>query len=147
MPKKQYYVTLTSAQKEELEKYIRSGKHTARNITRARILLLSSDNKIDKEISKALQVCMATVYNTRKRFYEEGMTSTLNGYSSSGKPPKLDAKGEATLIAIACSEAPIGKTRWTMQMIADKLVELKVVDSISDETVRKHLKKANLNLG
>jgi transposase len=140
-------VHLTDEQTKELKHYIRSGKQNARNITRARILIMCSENKIDTEICNTLKVCPATVYNTRKRFREEGLLATLQGYSSPGKQSKLDGKAEAAMVAIACSQAPAGHNNWTMQLIADKMIELSIVETISDETVRRHLKKTKLSHG
>ena len=147
LKRKKYNISLTDDEGEFLRKYIRTGKHTARNITRARILLLSSEGKTNAEIVKTLGICPATVSNIRKRFTESGLIFTLGGKPFPGQPAKLDGKGQATLIALACSDPPEGHSSWTMQLLADKLVELDTVQSISDETVRKYLKKARSNRG
>ena len=94
-----------------------------------------------------LPVCRATLYNWRKRLAEEGLEAALHDRPRPGARPKLDAKGEATLIALACSDPPEGRECWTMQLLADRLVELGVVEAISDETVRRTLKKTRLSPG
>ncbi|GBC61131.1 transposase [Desulfonema ishimotonii] len=139
MPKgKKYNISLTDDEREFLKKYIRTGKHTARNITRARILLLSSEGKTNAEIVKSLGICPATVSNIRKRFTESGLFFALGGKPFPGQPAKPDGKGQATLIALACSDPPEGHSSWTMQLLADKLAEPDTVKSISDKTVRKY---------
>ena len=138
--RKKYVVQLTDEQRTELNSLLKKGEHKARKLNRARILLLSSQYK-DEEIAQLVGVTSQTVYNIRKRFVQEGLDAALNEKERSGTPRKLDVKGEAYAIATACSEPPEGRKRWTMQMIADKLVELKYVESISDETVRLRLKK------
>jgi transposase len=141
MPKKLYHVNLTVEEKAELHNLIRKGKSAARKITRARILLLADTGKKDDEIMASLQTARSTVERTRKQFIEGGVEWAINEKPRPGGQPKLDAKAEATLIALACSDAPTGQSQWTMQLLADRLVELDVVDSISDETVRRYLKK------
>jgi transposase len=147
MRTKKIVVHLDDEQKKELEHYIRAGKQTARNLTRARILLMASEDRSNEEISKTLGTCLATVYNTINRYNKEGLKFTLKGNASPGKPTKINGKVEATMVAIACSKAPEGHDHWTMQLIADKLVSLEVIESVSDETVRRHLKKTKLSLG
>jgi transposase len=144
---KKYIVELDPEEREQLRNLVRRGKQSARRINRARILLLADDGRTDEEIWTALQVGKCTVERTRQRFVEEGLEAALNERPRPGKPPKLDGKQEALLVAIACSEAPDGRDRWTMQLLADRLVELKVVDSIVDETVRRVLKKTTSNRG
>lgn len=146
MPKKKYLVTLTDAEREELQQLLRSGKHSTRKVTRARILLKAADNCADEQIVAALGVGRATVERTRENFVERGLEA-LNERPRPGKKRTLDAKAEARLIAEACSDAPEGRTKWTMQLLADRLVELKVVESVSDETVRRTLKKTNSSRG
>ena len=139
--KKKYVVQLTDEQREYLNSLINKGTNSARKIKRANILLLSEQQKKAKEISQILNTNIQSVYNIRKRFVLSGLDKALNEDSRPGAPSKLDAKGEAYAIATACSDTPEGRICWTMQMIADKLVELEYVDSISDETVRLRLKK------
>ena len=146
MPKKKYLVTLTDVEREELQQMLRSGKHATRKLTRARILLKAADHCTDEQIVTALGVGRATVERTRVNFVERGLEA-LNERSRPGKKRTLDAKAEARLIAEACSEAPEGRTQWTMQLLADRLIELKVVESVCDETVRRTLKKNNSSRG
>ncbi len=148
MPRpKKYVVKLTEKQKSHLLELIRKGEAKARILTRARILLLAAEGKTDKFVADALKVNPQTVRNIRKRFAEEGLEAALRERPRPGAQPKLDAKGEAFLIALACSDPPEGREHWTMQLLADRLVELGVVDSISDETVRRVLKKTNSSPG
>ena len=146
MPQKKYLVDLTDSEKLELEKLIKSGKHQSRKLTRARILLLANDGKTDSEIVEVLQTARPTVERTRKRFVEEGL-DCLQEKLRHGARPRLDERQQAHLIAVACSPAPEGFARWTLQLLADKAVELGFVDSIAKETVRQVLKKTNSNRG
>jgi transposase len=146
MPKKKYVIDLNEAEREHLEQIRRNGKHAARKITRARILLKAADGWPDKEIAQALQVGRVTVERTRQRFVEGGLTA-LRDRPRLGKQPKLDAKGEARLIAEACSPAPEGRQRWTLELLADRVVELRLAESYSYEAVRRVLKKTNSSLG
>ena len=146
MPKKKYIVDLADTEREELQQLLRTGKHPTRKVTRARILLKAADGCTDEQIAAALGVGRATVERTRESFVERGLEA-LNERPRPGKQPKLDVKAEARLIAEACSDAPQGQTRWTMQLLADRLVELKIVATISDETVRRRLKKTSSSRG
>lgn len=141
MPKKIYHVNLTADEKADLQTLIGKGKAAARKITRARILLLADAGKKDDEIMSSLQTGRSTVERTRKKFIEGGVRWAINEKPRLGGQHKLDAKAEATLIALACSDAPEGRSNWTMQLLADRLVDMGMVDSISDETVRRYLKK------
>ncbi len=150
MPKKKYIVDLTSEEREELEALISSGVAPARKLTRARILLKADEGWTDKAISEALDVGTATVERVRKRFVEWGGIKAIERRKPRRQyERKLDGDAEARLIALACSEPPEGRTRWTLQLLADKLVTLEAVDidSISYETVRRVLKKTGLSLG
>lgn len=141
MPKK-YIVELTEAEQKSLKKLTTTGKHAAYKINHARILLLADINQSeaswsDETISTALGISIPTVERVRQRFVIEGMDAALNYRSGRGrKQRRLDGEGEAHLLAIACSEAPQGRERWTLRMLADKMVELDYVESISHETVR-----------
>jgi len=139
-----YPVKLTNEEREYLRTLTRTGKQSARVMTRAQILLWSDEGKQDKEIIRLLNCAPMTVAATRERWVKE---KRLEDLPRAGLKPMLDAKEESLLVALACSDAPEGRSEWTMQLLADKLVELKVVESISDETVRRALKKTNLNLG
>jgi transposase len=138
---KKYHVTLTEAEREQLKKLLSKGKAGVRKIKRAQILLAADAKQKDEQIAKTVQVHVNTVERIRRRFVEGGVDYALNEDPRPGAQPKLDEKGEAVLVALACSEPPKGYARWTMQMLADRLVELKIVDAISDEAVRLRLKK------
>lgn len=148
MPKQQQYkVKLTDAQREELKSLVNKGTGKAREIKHANVLLLADQGKIDKEIEEIIDFSHQTIHTIRKRFFTENMSSALKDKPRPGGKSKLDDKAEAFLISLTCSNPEGEREVWTMQLLADKLIELKVVDSISDETVRLHLKKINLNLG
>ncbi len=148
MPKpKTYVVTLTPEERARLREMVNKGQAKARTLTRARILLLSDTGKLDAIIADALQVHVQTVRNMRKRCATEGVEAALTERPRPGAMPKLNGKQEAFLVALACSEPPTGREHWTMQLLADRLVELKLVDSISDETVRRVLKKTRSSRG
>ena len=125
---------------------IRRGKHSSRRVARARILLKAATGSTDEEIVAALGIGLATVECTRKRFVECGL-GALDEKPRPGAKPKLDAKAEARLIAEACSAAPEGRERWTLQLLADRVVELKLAESYSYEAVRRTLKKTNSSRG
>ncbi len=146
MPKKKYLVDLSDEERQSLLKLLRSGKHSSRKLTRARILLQADEGFTDDQIAQSLKVGRVTVERLRQRFVEGGLTA-LTDKARPGKKPRLSAKAEARLIAEACSKAPEGRTHWTMQLLADRLVELREVDTISDETVRRTLKKTNSSRG
>jgi transposase len=141
MPQKIYIVDLTKEERTHLLDFIKSGKHTARKLNRARILLLADEGKADGEIAKALHTGTATVQRTRQRFVEGNLAGALNERPRPGGQKKLDGKAEAILETLAHSKPPEGRKRWTLQLLADRLVQLKVVGSISYETVRQELKK------
>ena len=151
---KKYRVTLTAEERESLVALIATGKAAAKKLTHARILLKADQADggpgwTDERIAEALDVSVATIERVRQRFVEQGLESAL-GRKKQDKPSrerKLDGAGEARLIALACSKAPRGRVAWTLQMLADKLVELKVVDSICPETVRQTLQKTNSSRG
>jgi putative transposase len=149
--KTKYHVELSDEERQELEGFIRAGNAPARTQTRARILLLSDQSQVKpktgKEIASALLCAQPTVGNIRRKFSEGGLQKALYDQPRSGQPPKITDEKEAQLITLACSQPPEGKTRWTIQMLADKLVELKLLDSISDVAVMKKLKNMNLSLG
>lgn len=144
-----YHVDLSDEERAALLHLIKSGERSARKITRARILLSADDGKTDKEIAAALHSSVPTVQRTRERFVRGGLENALNERPRLGgrKAKKLDEKGEAILVTLARSEPPAGRKRWTLQLLADRLVELRVVESISDETVRQVCKKRGSSLG
>jgi transposase len=146
MPRKKYVVELTAEERRTLEQLVRRGKSSARKLTRARILLQADDGLIDEEIATGLDVGVATVERLRQRFVEENLEA-LNERPRPGGQRKLNGKQEAHLIAVACTPAPTGQPRWTLQLLADQAVGLGFVDSIARETVRQVLKKTPLNPG
>jgi transposase len=148
MPRpKKYVVHLSEEERSQLRELIKKGEAKARQITRAHVLLLSATGKQDQDVAEALQINPQTVRNLRKRFAEEGLEAALAERPRPGAAPKLRGKPEAFLIALTCSDPPEGREHWTMQLLADKLVELELVDSISDETVRRVLKKTHSSRG
>ncbi len=147
MANKIYVVDLTEDERTFLLDFINRGTRSARKLKRARILLLSDEGKTDGEIAQALHTSTSTVQRTRQRFVEGGLERALNEDPRPGACKKLDVKGEMVLETLARSEPPEGRKRWTLQLLADRLVELKVVDRISDETVRQELKKSGSSLG
>ena len=154
MPKKIYIVDLTEEEQTSLLDLIKSGEHSARKLNRARILLLADEGKTDsektdKEIAQVLHTSVPTIQRTRQRFVECNLEGALNERPRLGSRllKKLDEKGEAILETLARSEPPEGRKRWTLQLLADRLVTLNVVESISSETVRLELKKRDSSLG
>ncbi len=146
MPKKKYIIDLSADEREQLSQLVRRGKHSSRKVTRARILLLAADGSTDEQIVAALGCGINTVERTRRRFVEAGL-ACLNERPRRGQARKLTGTQEAHLIAVACSTPPTGRARWTLSLLADKVVELKFASSITRETVRQVLKKTNLNPG
>ena len=153
MPAKIYKVTLTSEERSELTALVSKGTGNARRLRRARILLLADENQAegawkDADIAKALGASARTVERTREKCVEMGIEAALNHTRPWKTRAKvLDGAAEARLAQLACTEAPDGHERWTLQMLADKLIELEVVETVSYETVRTTLKKMNLSLG
>ncbi len=139
--RKKYLVELTDPERDELLCLIKTGTASARKISRARALLLAAENKSDRQIAEHLHIGRSTVERVRKRFVEGNLDWALNERSRPGKTPKLNGQQEALLTALACSDPPEGRQRWTMQLLADRLVEMGETDTISDETVRRLLKK------
>ncbi len=138
---KLYVVELLPEQRWQLQQLISAGTWSARMVNRAHILLLAHDGATDAQIAAALHVGRATVERTRRRYVLDGLEGAMNERPRPGARCKLDGTQTATLVALACSTPPAERTTWTMQLLADKLVALKVVDTISDETVRRTLKK------
>ena len=146
-----YHIRLSKEDRQELETLIRSGESSARTQTRARILLLSDESQKKKkgteEIASVLMCSLPTITAIRKKFVEGGLENALYDKARPGAVPKITGEIEAQLTLLACSAPPEGRARWTLQLLADKLVELKLVDSISDVAVMHRLKKMNLSLG
>ena len=152
--KKVFIVRLTQTERAELEALVRKGKASALTIARARILLKADQGKRgearpDAHIAEALCIAAKTVFNVRQRWVEEGLEAALSRKKQEcpSRARRLDGEAEAKLVATCCGPAPQGRARWTLRMLANKLVELEVVDSISPETVRGTLKKMQLSLG
>ena len=146
-----YHVYLTQENRQELESLIRGGESSARTQTRARILLLTDENQKKKkrteEIASVLLCSLPTITAIRRKSIEGGLANALYDKPRPGAVPKITGEVEAQLTLLACSAPPEGRSRWTLQLLADKLVELKLVDRISDVAVMKRLKKMNLSLG
>ncbi len=140
---KKYHVKLSESERKQLQTLLSKGKLSVRRVKRAQILLAADSGKIDQDIAQTLQVHVNTVERIRKRLVEGGVEHALSEDHRPGGKSKLDGKGEAVLVALACSDPPAGRAQWTMQLLADRLVALGIVEQISDETVRKHLKKTN----
>lgn len=146
---KRYRVTLTHEEREQLRSMISRGKGDARRLAHARILLQADEaeggpRRTDEQVASALDASTRTVERVRERFVEAGLDAAL--LPRPGKrvyARKLDGRQEAKLIALACSKPPAGKARWTLRMLADEMVELEVVGSVSHETVRQTLKKTS----
>jgi transposase len=147
MPQKTYIVDLKEEERTCLLDLIKKGEHSARKLNRARILLLADEGKTDREIAEALHTGTATVQRTRQRFVEGNLEGALNERSRPGAQKKLDEKGEAVLETLAHSKPPDGRKRWTLHLLADRLVALQVVERISHETVRQEVKKSGFSLG
>jgi transposase len=142
-----WIVELSDEQRDELQKLLRRGKTSARRITRARILLLAAEDRPDDEVAAVLHTSRSTVERIRRRFVEHGLEAALSERPRPGAVPKLDEHGQATLIALACSNPPEGRVNWTMQLLANELMVRRVVPSISDEAVRRTLKKTDSSHG
>ena len=143
MPRKKYLINLSDDDRDMLEQMTRKGSLKARQFKRAMILLKANEGLTDPQIMSALNVSRPCVERIRKRFVADGIERALNEDPRPGQKRKLDGRAEATLIATACTEAPEGHAHWTLRLLADKLVKLQVVDTISYETVRRTLKKTS----
>lgn len=145
MRTKEYRVELTDEERAALTGLVRRGKAAARTLTRAHILLAAAEDTYDHVTAAALHVSAKTVERVRHRFAQappgDRLRWAVEELPRPGAAPKLDAKGEATLVALACTAPPDQRTVWTMQLLADTLIELQVIDAISDETVRRTLGK------
>jgi len=150
--KKKYPVILSETERDELKQLIAAGTAPARKLTHARILLKADQSPqgpgwVDEMVAEAVEVSQPTVSRVRKQYFEEGLEAALNR-----RPPnreyyrKLDGEQEARLVALACSDPPEGQARWSLRLLADRMVELEVVDDLSYQTVRRTLKKTNSSL-
>jgi transposase len=151
--KKKYIVTLTQAERQMLQEMLSRGKAAARKLVHARILLKADAGGggpgwSDDAIAEGLEVGRATVERVRKEFVEEGLQAALERRKPRRQYERaLDGDGEAHLVALACSQAPEGRSRWTLRLLADRMVQLEYVDKVSKDTVWRVLKKTNLSLG
>jgi transposase len=149
MSEKRYPVQLSAEQRQELHHLIHTGKSTAHQQMAARVLLKADESNeqpsSSSQIAEALEISPRTVIRIKQRFVQQGLATALSGNYPTERPlrRKVDGRVEAQLIAIACGPAPQGQRRWTMQLLADRVVDLGIVDHISDETVRLALKKTN----
>ena len=145
------HIYLPKNERTELEQLIKSGTHSARVIARARTLLLldrsQGQKRRIKDVVEAAMVSQGTVSGLKKRYFAEGLNSTLFEKPRPGAKPKIDGEVEAHLIALACSDPPEGYDRWTLRLLANRLVTMELVDSISHVAVGDTLKKMNLSLG
>lgn len=154
MPAKKYRVKLTKDEREYLLQLTSRGKVAARKLNHAKVLLHADEASEktgmlkDADIATATHISLKSIERIRKRFVEEGLESALNPkVQKRRRPKKLDGEAEAFLIATACSTAPEGYSDWTLQLLAERLVECEIVDSISGECVRQTLKKTSLSPG
>jgi transposase len=151
--KKKYIVTLTDEERQMLQEVLSRGKGAARKLAHARILLKADappggPGWKDEAIAEALEVGRATVERIRKAFVEDGLNAALERRKSRRQyRRKWDGDGEAHLVALACQNPPEGRSRWTLKLLADRMVQLEYVDQISYQTVRRTLKKTKSNLG
>jgi len=141
MPAKKYIVKLETDERNQLLDMTRKGEIGARKMKRSQILLKADEGWKDEDIIQALNTSRSTVERTRKRFVEGGLGQALNEDPRPGQRVKLAGNAEAHLVALTCSDAPGGRDHWPLRLLADKLVELGVVESVSHETVRRTMKK------
>lgn len=152
--RKVFVVRLSQEEREQLVALVKAGKASALKLVRARILLKADQQErgpawTDAEIADALEVSLKTVFNIRRKWVELGFEAALERkqQDAPSKPRKLDGKAEAKLVATCCGPPPKGRAKWTLRLLAAKLVELEAVDSISPETVRQALKKTSSSPG
>lgn len=149
---KKYIVALSEEERQFLEQFTTTGKHAAYQINHARILLKADKNQPDGswrdgEIKEALDISLRTIERVRQRFVEEGLQDALKQRSGAGRKRQIQGEQEAHLIALRWSDPPQGQARWTLRLLADEMVRLDHVESLSHETVRQTLKKTNYNPG
>ena len=147
MGQPKFLVTLSADERMHLRALVRRGTASARRLTRARILLKADENLPDVEVAEAVGVGIATVHRIRQRCVEDGLEVALGERRRKGAPPKFTAKHHAHVIALACSTPPAGHARWTLRLLADRVVELGLVERCSRETIRRTLKKTPSNRG
>lgn len=139
-------VKLKTKERKFLKQLLSKGKEKVRKITRCRILLLADEDKTDTEIMAILDISRNTVREIRKKYNESSIDSAINELPRPGAPEKFTGKDKAKITALACSNPPGGRSRWTLRLLADKIVELDIADDICFKTVANILKKTNLSL-
>ncbi len=144
--RKQKSVRLTNKVCKVLQEMVSKGKEKARTLTRCRILLLADKGESDSGIIKALGITRNTIRQIRQRYIKEGVSAAIHERPRPGAPNKFSGKQMAQITALACSKAPEGRSRWSLRLLADKVVELNLVDDISYKTIERTLKKTNLSL-
>ena len=147
MVREKFAVRLTPEERDQLEHTVRAGRSPARVTTRARILLKTDEGWSAPKVAQALDVAEGTVFRIKRRFAQAGLARAIQDRPQAKRYRKLDDRGEAHLIALACSPAPGGHDHWNLRLLADRMVELAVVESLSHETVRLHLKKTSSSRG
>jgi hypothetical protein len=154
MPKIKYRLSLTSEEREELEGVVAKGEHRSQKVLNALILLNCDEDARksrtlrEQDIADVLHISAMKIHRVKQRFVDEGLEIALNGHKGQRTyERKADGEFEAHLVALSCSEPPPGHVRWSLRLLADRLVELQHVDSVSYETVRRVLKKTNSSLG
>ena len=144
---KRYGVTLTDEERQDLEALARKRTASVRMVRRAQALLLAADDKTDEVIAEQLRMSVATLERLRRRFVEEGLEASLRERPRPGARPKLGPTEQAFVVALACTKPPEGRERWTMQLLADRVVELRIVPDITDEAIRLLLKRPGSSRG
>lgn len=147
MPTRKHHVSLTNEERQHLTAYITSGVHSARSITRARILLKSAEGLSQTVIAREVGVCQSTVYNIRRRYAAEGLQAALEEKPRAGSPRTFTGHDEANLATLACTNPPEGFQRWSIRLLTDRFIRLSSVESISTTTVHEWLKKTNSSPG
>ena len=140
---KKYVVKLKSIERETLSELTRKGSEKARKLRRCQILLLSDEGKVDTEIAKVLKISVGTIANIRRRYGNEGLESALNEKRRPGAPRRFQERHRAKITALACSKPPEGHSQWSLRLLADKAVELELVNEISHMEIHRILKKTN----
>ena len=144
---KRYRVTLTDEERDRLERLTRKGTESVRMVRRAQTLLLAAEERRDEDIAAALHIGVATVERTRRRCVEEGVEAALRERPRPGARPKLGPKAQAYVVALACTKPPEGRHRWTLRLLADRVVELALVPDITPEAIRLLLKRTGSSRG
>ena len=139
-------VKLKPKERRKLEQLVSKGTEKARKITRGRILLMADENKTDTHIIETLKAARNTIREVRIRYINEGLEAAISEKSRTGAPKKFTGRQEVKITAIACSEPPVGRSRWTLRLLADKVVEMEIAEDISHQTIKRVLKKMNLSL-